>query len=220
MKASHRRRPAGGGVVSTPSPRHAQCFEAACRIIRADALEKQPVRVIGTDAVPGPRPLIRRLRSTRGTRAVSARARAATGAHARAAADEAAATRAELAEALACLRDSKASVQALRREVAALKAQNAALQTAGAPRSSTAAAPEQQDATLVFEHGKVHVDERGCWLTFTGDHLPLVSSDLHAPGFVNASLAKDRSSVTVQLTEWSLEQRRFIERLVEHHRAA
>ena len=79
---------------------------------------------------------------------------------------------------------------------------------------------EQQDATLVFEHGKVQVDERGCWLTFTGDHLPLVSSDLHAPGFVNASLAKDRSSVTVQLTEWSLEQRRFIERLVEHHRAA
>ena len=68
MKASRRRRPAGGGVVSTPSLRHAQCFEAACRIIRADVLEKQPVRVIGADAVPGPRQLSRRPRGTRGTR--------------------------------------------------------------------------------------------------------------------------------------------------------
>ena len=55
---------------------------------------------------------------------------------------------AELAEALACLRDSKASVQALRRKVTALKAQNAALHTAGAPRSGTVAALEQQNTTL------------------------------------------------------------------------
>ena len=51
-----------------PTLRHAQCFEAAYRIIRADALEKQPVRVIGADAVPGPRLLSRRPRGTRGTR--------------------------------------------------------------------------------------------------------------------------------------------------------
>ena len=56
--------------------------------------------------------------------------------------------------ALACLRDSKASVQALRREVAALQAQNAALCAADAPRSGTAAesADSSAAALVTCEH--------------------------------------------------------------------
>jgi len=40
---------------------------------------------------------------------------------------------------------------------------------------------------------------------------------LHGSGFLRPELADDRSEVSVTLTMWTAEQRRFVERLVEHH---
>ena len=76
------------------------------------------------------------------------------------------------------------------------------------------------EETLTFSNGTVRVEDAKCWLTFTGTHLPLVLSDLQMPGFVDGLLADDRSMVTVHITQWSHDQRRFIERLVEHRSRA
>jgi hypothetical protein len=73
---------------------------------------------------------------------------------------------------------------------------------------------------LKFAFGTATVDENGCHVRVQGAHLPLVTSDLHGPGFNQPQLSHDRSEVTVCLTRWGLEQRRFIERMVEHHLAA
>ena len=62
--------------------------------------------------------------------------------------------------------------------------------------------------------------KEGCRIEARGEHLPLVKSDMHASGFRRAELAKDRSKVDVWLTAWGMDQRRFIERLVEHHTQA
>jgi hypothetical protein len=43
-----------------------------------------------------------------------------------------------------------------------------------------------------------------------------VDSDLIQVGFVEGTLSKDKSSVSVIMQNWDYEQRRFIERLVEY----
>ena len=72
-------------------------------------------------------------------------------------------------------------------------------------------------ARLSFDAGLAVAEEHGCRFTFKGRHLPLVASDMNAPGFSEGELSADRSEVEVILTAWSMEQRRFVERLVEHH---
>jgi len=79
---------------------------------------------------------------------------------------------------------------------------------------------EDDEGTLVFAFGTAKAEDEGCRIIVHGQHLPLVTSDMHASGFRSAVLAGDRSSVEVWLTAWGMEQRRFIERLVEHHAAA
>ena len=46
--------------------------------------------------------------------------------------------------------------------------------------------------------------------------LPLVPSDLSAPGFEEGHLANDRSKATVTIVQWGIPARRFLERLCEH----
>ncbi|MCH1616400.1 MAG: hypothetical protein L7R83_02690 [Candidatus Poseidonia sp.] len=72
------------------------------------------------------------------------------------------------------------------------------------------------DSTLDFAWGSARAEEDGCRLVVTGEHLPLVESDLMVAGFSDGHLNRERSEVSVLLTAWSMEQRRFIERLVEH----
>ena len=79
---------------------------------------------------------------------------------------------------------------------------------------------ENDEGTLVFAFGTAKAEKEGCRVEARGEHLPLVKSDMHASGFRGAELAKDRSSVDVWLTDWGMDQRRFIERLVEHHTQA
>lgn len=70
---------------------------------------------------------------------------------------------------------------------------------------------------LSFEAGHAEAEDHGCRFTFKGSHLPLVSSDMKSSGFAEGELSADRSEVKVLLTAWSMDQRRFVERLVEHH---
>lgn len=70
--------------------------------------------------------------------------------------------------------------------------------------------------TLHFGFGKATFKENGCLVSFKGANLPLVASDLLQPGFVSGKLAKNRSTCSVNMTDWGLDQRRFIERLVEY----
>jgi len=73
-----------------------------------------------------------------------------------------------------------------------------------------------EDSTLNFSWGSASAEDGGCRFTATGDRLPLVQSDLMLAGFSEGQLNSKRSKVSVLLTSWSAEQRRFIERLVEH----
>jgi hypothetical protein len=58
--------------------------------------------------------------------------------------------------------------------------------------------------------------DKGILIECEGDSLPLVDSDLIQVGFVEGTLSKDKSSVSVIMQNWDYEQRRFIERLVEY----
>lgn len=49
-----------------------------------------------------------------------------------------------------------------------------------------------------------------------GDKLPLVPSDLGAPGFEEGKLSDDRSEASVTIVQWGIPARRLIERLCEH----
>ena len=49
-----------------------------------------------------------------------------------------------------------------------------------------------------------------------GEKLPLVPSDLGAPGFEKGTLASDRSEATVTIVQWGIPARRLLERLCEH----
>ena len=75
----------------------------------------------------------------------------------------------------------------------------------------------ENKAGVRFPFGTAKATEDGCLFKASGDHLPLVHSDLHGSGFLRPELADDRSEVSVTLTMWTGDQRRFVERLVEHH---
>ena len=62
------------------------------------------------------------------------------------------------------------------------------------------------------------VKENGVQITVLsgGDKLPLVPSDLGAPGFEEGKLADDRSEASVTIVQWGIPARRLIERLCEH----
>jgi hypothetical protein len=62
----------------------------------------------------------------------------------------------------------------------------------------------------IDETGKVAIE-------VTGESLPLVPSDLAAPGLVEGKLSEDRSSAAVKIVQWGLESRRYLGRLCEHH---
>ena len=49
-----------------------------------------------------------------------------------------------------------------------------------------------------------------------GEKLPLVPSDLGAPGFEEGTLAADRSEARVTIVQWGIPARRLLERLCEH----
>ncbi len=61
---------------------------------------------------------------------------------------------------------------------------------------------------------------RGKWFHITvlsgGEKLPLVPSDLGAPGFEEGKLAADRSEASVTIVQWGIPARRLLERLCEH----
>ena len=74
-----------------------------------------------------------------------------------------------------------------------------------------------EGARLSFEAGHAEAEEHGCRFSFKGSHLPLVASDMKTSGFAEGKLSEDRNEVNVVFTAWSMDQRRFVERLVEHH---
>lgn len=74
----------------------------------------------------------------------------------------------------------------------------------------------ESNEKLELEFGYVKIVENGCKVYFKGKSLPLVASDLTQAGFVDGKLPVRRGSCTVTLQDWDIEQRRFVERLVEH----
>ncbi len=76
---------------------------------------------------------------------------------------------------------------------------------------------ELEGDLLRFACGSAQAETNGCRVSITGEHLPLVQSDLQVHGLRDGELDDDRTKVSVMLTAWSVDQRRFIERLVEHH---
>jgi len=62
------------------------------------------------------------------------------------------------------------------------------------------------------------VKENGVHITVLsgGEKLPLVPSDLGAPGFEEGKLAADRSEASVTIVQWGIPARRLLERLCEH----
>jgi hypothetical protein len=71
-----------------------------------------------------------------------------------------------------------------------------------------------QDTELMTSEAK----EKGVHITMLsgGEKLPLVPSDLGAPGFEEGKLAADRSEASVTIVQWGIPARRLIERLCEH----
>ena len=69
---------------------------------------------------------------------------------------------------------------------------------------------------LELDFGYVKIVENGVKVYIKGKSLPLVASDLTQAGFVDGKLPVRKGSCTVTLQDWDIEQRRFIERLVEH----
>ena len=65
----------------------------------------------------------------------------------------------------------------------------------------------------ICDEMKVTAVENGVELTLKMANLPLVNSDIHRRGFLNGEL--NDSGVTVTITDFGPQQRRFIERLVE-----
>ncbi len=69
---------------------------------------------------------------------------------------------------------------------------------------------------LNLEFGYVKIVDNGVKIHIKGKSLPLVASDLTQAGFIDGNLPVRKGSCTVTLQEWDIEQRRFIERLIEH----
>ena len=65
----------------------------------------------------------------------------------------------------------------------------------------------------ICDEMKLTAVEHGVEFTLKMANLPLVNSDIHRRGFLNGEL--NDSGVTVTITDFGPEQRRFIERLVE-----
>lgn len=78
---------------------------------------------------------------------------------------------------------------------------------------------EHKDGKVVFEFGSATAESDGCLIACKGKHLPLVASDLHAPGFHDGIIGTKRDTVSVRITSWNQDHRRFLERLAEHHRS-
>ena len=75
---------------------------------------------------------------------------------------------------------------------------------------------ETSENQITFSFGSAIMTDKGLLIECEGDNLPLVESDLIQVGFVEGTLSKDKSSVSVIMQNWDYEQRRFIERLVEY----
>ena len=71
-----------------------------------------------------------------------------------------------------------------------------------------------QDSELITSEAK----ENGVQIIVQsgGEKLPLVPSDLGAPGFEEGTLAADRSEASVTIVQWGIPARRLLERLCEH----
>ena len=71
-----------------------------------------------------------------------------------------------------------------------------------------------QDSELISREAK----ENGVQIIVQGgeEKLPLVPSDLGAPGFEEGTLAPDRSEASVTIVQWGIPARRLLERLCEH----
>ena len=71
-----------------------------------------------------------------------------------------------------------------------------------------------QDSELITREAK----ENGVQIIVQsgGEKLPLVPSDLGAPGFEEGTLATDRSEASVTIVQWGIPARRLLERLCEH----
>ena len=71
-----------------------------------------------------------------------------------------------------------------------------------------------QDSELITREAK----ENGVQIIVQsgGEKLPLVPSDLGAPGFEEGILAADRSEASVTIVQWGIPARRLLERLCEH----
>lgn len=74
----------------------------------------------------------------------------------------------------------------------------------------------KKETSMTFRFGKASVEDNGCLISFKGKNLPLVTSDLQQLGFAQGKLTKIRTSCKVTMVEWGIEQRRFIERMVEY----
>ena len=71
-----------------------------------------------------------------------------------------------------------------------------------------------QDSEFIAQEAK----ENGVQITIQsgGEKLPLVPSDLGAPGLEEGTLAADRSEASVTIVQWGIPARRLLERLCEH----
>ena len=71
-----------------------------------------------------------------------------------------------------------------------------------------------QDSELITREAK----ENGVQIIVQGggEKLPLVPSDLGAPGFEEGTLASDRTEASVIIVQWGIPARRLLERLCEH----
>jgi len=74
----------------------------------------------------------------------------------------------------------------------------------------------EKQQSVEFDFGYARCVENGCKIYFKGSSLPLVKSDLMQHGFIDGKLPARRGSCTVTMQSWDVEQRRFIERLIEH----
>jgi|TARA_B110000881_G_scaffold94111_1_gene82486 hypothetical protein len=81
---------------------------------------------------------------------------------------------------------------------------------------SVAFTVNKKETSLTFHFGKASIVDNGCLISFKGKNLPLVTSDLQQAGFIQGKLTKTRTSCKVTLVEWGIEQRRFVERMVEY----
>ena len=75
----------------------------------------------------------------------------------------------------------------------------------------------RSEAAFEAEGVKLQREAEGTRLTWYGQHLPLVSSDLQLPGMRHGALSASRENAEVLLVDWTHEVRRCLERVVEHH---